>query len=73
MTRDREPSMQAMQSFFWSTIIVLDGDFLKMPKFISMVNRGTTEHVENGWHGMYVFLDDIRKTGSILLTLILKF
>ena len=55
VTRDREPSMQAMQSFFWSTIIVLDGDFLKLPKFISMVNGGTTEHVENGWHGMYVF------------------
>ena len=55
VTRDREPSMQAMQSFFWSTIIVLDGDFLKLPKFISMVNGGTIEHVENGWHGMYVF------------------
>ena len=40
VTRDREPSMQAMQSFFWSTIIVLDGDFLKLPKFISMVNGG---------------------------------
>lgn len=55
VTRDREPSMQAMQSFFWSTIIVLDGDFLKLPKFVSMVNGGTSEHVENGWHGMYVF------------------
>lgn len=55
VTRDKEPSMQAMQSFFWSTIIVLDGDFLKLPKFISMVNGGTPEHVENGWHGMYVF------------------
>lgn len=55
VTRDREPSMQAMQSFFWSTIIVLDGDFLKLPKFISMVNGGTAEHAENGWHGMYVF------------------
>lgn len=55
VTRDREPSIQAMRSFFWSTIIVLDGDFLKLPKFISMVNGGTPEHVENGWHGMYVF------------------
>lgn len=55
VTRDREPSMQAMQSFFWSTVIVLDGNFLKMPKFISMVNGGTAEHNENGWHGMYVF------------------
>lgn len=57
VTRDREPSMQAMRSFFWSTIIVLDGDFLKLPKFISMVNGGTVEHPENGWHGMYVFSD----------------
>ena len=57
VTRDREPSMQAMQSFFWSTIIVLDGDFLKLPKFISMVNGGTNEYPENGWHGMYVFSD----------------
>jgi hypothetical protein len=49
--------MQAMQSFFWSTIIVLDGDFLKLPKFISMVNGGTSEYQHNGWHGMYVFSD----------------
>ena len=55
VTRDREPSMQAMRSFFWSTIIVLDGDFLKNPKFITMVNGGSQEHKENGWHGMYVF------------------
>ncbi len=55
VTRDREPSIAAMQSFFWSTIIVLDGDFLKLPKFISMVNGGTPEHPSNGWHGLYVF------------------
>lgn len=55
VTRDREPSLQAMASYFWSTIIVLDGDFLRLPKFISMVNGGTTEHPTNGWHGMYVF------------------
>lgn len=61
VTRDREPSMQAMQSFFWSTIIVLDGDFLKLPKFISMVNGGTPEHMENGWHGMYVFSEQYTK------------
>jgi len=57
VTRDREPSLAAMQSFFWSTVIVLDGDFLKNPKFVSMVNGGTTEHPDNGWHGMYVFSD----------------
>lgn len=55
VTRDREPSIAAMQSFFWSTIVVLDGDFLKLPKFISMVNGGTIEHPQNGWHGLYVF------------------
>lgn len=55
VTRDREPSIQAMQSFFWSTVIVLDGDFLKNHKFVSMVNGGTVEHPINGWHGMYVF------------------
>lgn len=55
--RDREPSMQAMQSFFWSVAVVLDGDFLRMPKFIHMVNGGNTEYPSNGWHGMYVFSD----------------
>lgn len=55
--RDREPSMQAMQSFFWSVAVVLDGDFLRMPKFIHMVNGGNVEYPSNGWHGMYVFSD----------------
>ena len=55
VTRDREPSLQAMDSYFWSTAVVLDGDFLRLPKFVSMVNGGTTEHPTNGWHGMYVF------------------
>lgn len=44
-----------MQSFFWSTIIVLDGEYLRNPKFIAMVNGGTAEYENNGWHGMYVF------------------
>jgi len=55
VTRDREPSTQAMQSFFWSTAITLDGDFLKLPKFIHMVNGGSADYQYNGWHGMYVF------------------
>ncbi len=55
VTRDREPSLAAMQSFFWSTVIVLDGDFLKLPKFKAMVDGGTAEYPDNGWHGMYVF------------------
>lgn len=54
VTRDREPSIHAMQSFFWSAIIVLDGDFLRLPKFIAMVNGGSDEFPENGWHCMYV-------------------
>ncbi|MCM1169275.1 MAG: BsaWI family type II restriction enzyme [Bacteroides sp.] len=57
VTRDREPSIHAMQSFFWSVCIALDGDFLKLPKFIGMVNGGTEEFPENGWHGMYVLSD----------------
>ncbi len=54
VTRDREPSLHAMKSFFWSVCIALDGDFLRMPKFNAMVNGGSTEFPENGWHGMYV-------------------
>lgn len=54
VTRDREPSIHAMQSFFWSVIFVLDGDFLRLPKFVNMVNGGSDEFKENGWHGMYV-------------------
>lgn len=57
VTRDREPSLQAMASYFWSVAVVLDGYFLRLPKFISMVNGGTTEYPQNGWHGMYVFSD----------------
>lgn len=57
VTRDREPSLNAMKNFFWSTIIVLDGDFLRLPKFTAMVSGGTAEYLENGWHGLYVFSD----------------
>lgn len=60
VTRDREPSIQAMQSFFWSTIIVLDGDFLKLPKFVSMVNGSSREFPTNGWHSMFVFSKEKR-------------
>lgn len=54
VTRDREPSIAAMNEFFWSSIIVLDGDFLKNEKFVHMVNGGGVEFEQNGWHGMYV-------------------
>ena len=54
VTRDREPSIHAMQSFFWSVCIALDGEFLKLPKYNCMINGGSDEFPENGWHGMYV-------------------
>ena len=58
VTRDREPSIKAMESFFWSICIALDGEYLKMPKFTAMVNGDTsTEFGENGWHAMYVLSD----------------
>jgi len=57
VTRDREPSTYAMQAFFWSIAVVLDGKFLGLPKFKYMVNGGSTGFPTNGWHGMYVFSD----------------
>ena len=79
VTRDREPSIHAMQSFFWSVVFVLNGDFLRLQetashkelnqicsesevdeqmqkeiKFVNMINGGSEEFRENGWHGMYV-------------------
>ena len=67
VTRDREPSMQAMDHFFWSIAITLDGAFLRMPKFVGMVNGGTDEYANNGWHGMYV-LSHIPSEGRIYHT-----
>lgn len=67
VSRDREPSIHAMQSFFWSVCVALDGDFLKMPKFKAMVNGDTTEFPENGWHGMYV-LSDIKTVDRLYHT-----
>lgn len=54
VTRDREPSQQAMNAHFWSIAVALDGKFLAMPKFKEMVNGGGSDYEENGWHGMYV-------------------
>lgn len=50
---DREHSKIAMAAFFWSVAVVLDGDFLKLPKFRGMVNGGTPTYEKNGWHGLY--------------------
>ena len=55
VTRDREPSMNAMNHFLWSVVFVLDGDFLKLLKFQHMVNGGNEEFMDNGWHGLYAF------------------
>ena len=54
VTRDREPSINAMNAFFISIAIVMNGDFLKLPKFTNMVNGGSPEYDVNGWHAMYV-------------------
>ena len=69
VTRDREPSIHAMQSFFWSVIFVLDGDFLRLPKFINMVNGNSEEFRENGWHGMYVLSEKTTNDRIYPLTL----
>lgn len=55
VTRDREPSITAMNNNFWSIAIALDGDFLGMQKFRDMVNGGGSGFEGNGWHGMYAF------------------
>ena len=57
-TRDREPSQKAMDKCFWSIVLVLDGDYLKNGKFVAMVNGGTEEFPDNGWHAMYFLSDD---------------
>ncbi|MDC8005544.1 BsaWI family type II restriction enzyme [Aureisphaera galaxeae] len=54
VTRDREPSINAMKAFFVSFAIVLDGDFMRLPKFKNMVNGNSPEFKINGWHGMYI-------------------
>jgi len=42
-------------------VIVLDGDFLKNDKFVNMVNGGSLEFEQNGWHGMYVLSKQFNK------------
>ncbi len=58
VTRDREPSINAMNAFFWSIAIALDGKFLRLPKFRNMVQGNSREYKVNGWHGMYVFSNE---------------
>ena len=42
-----------MESYFWSVVFVLDGEYLRNPKFQHMVNGVSKEFPTNGWHGMY--------------------
>ena len=58
VTRDREPSIIAMNAFFISIAVVMDGDFLRLPKFKNMVNGNSTEFDISGWHAMYVLSHD---------------
>ena len=58
VTRDREPSINAMSAFFVSIAIVMNGSFLKLPKFQNMVNGNSTEFKLNGWHSMYVLTNE---------------
>lgn len=52
--RDLPFSYEAMKGLFWSVGVTLNGDFLKMPEFVNMVNGGEgTSYIQNGWHGMY--------------------
>lgn len=67
VTRDREPSLQAMSLHFWSVAVVVDGGFLKLPKFIAMVNGGSVDYDRNGWHGMYSFSDAINNGRIFIL------
>lgn len=75
VTRDREPSIHAMGAFFWSVAFVLDGAFLKLPKFKCMVNGDSPSFPSNGWHGFYVFseqysIDRIYYVGENLKTFV---
>lgn len=53
VTREREPSNQAMDHKFWSIALVIDGDFLRLDKFEKMVNGGNEIYPRFGWHQMY--------------------
>lgn len=50
-TNTMQPNLETLRE----VAKVLDVDFLKLPKFKSMVNGGSDEFPTNGWHGMYVF------------------
>ena len=75
VSRDREPSIDAMNREFWSVAVTLNGDFFRNEKFKEMVNGGSTEFPTNGWHGMYVMseansLDRIYRVDDTLSLLV---
>jgi hypothetical protein len=55
---DRELSTGAMNNFFWSIAVALNGEFLSMPKFVQMVNGNGAIYDSVGWHGMYIFSNE---------------
>jgi hypothetical protein len=59
VTRDREPSINAMKDHFFSIGVVLEANMLSMPKYRGMVAGGTQEFAINGWHAFYAFSDDL--------------
>lgn len=61
VTRDREPSMIAMEASFWSTIFILDAEYLIQPKFKNMVNGNSNEFKTNGWHAAYTFTNQFEE------------
>ena len=62
--RDVTFSHNAMDGLFWSVAVTLDGDFLRMPEFIHMVNGGAS-YKRNGWHGMYALSGITESNGRI--------
>ena len=59
VSRDREPSVEAMKSQFWSIAFVLDGTMINVPKYKNMVNGNEeSEFKKNGWHGVYVLSEN---------------
>jgi hypothetical protein len=62
ITRDIGPSIEAIESGYWSVVVVLDGSQLERAKktceFVDIMGTNNA-HKKPGWHGMYVFSDNI--------------
>ena len=64
--RDRPFSLNAMENLFWSAAVTLDGTFLNMPEFQSLVNGGGS-YDTNSWHGMYAMSGILENMDRIYL------